>query len=99
MDFAQVFKFHLKRHGFSIGPRQMPSVGKGEFMGQQLLTRTEVADLLRISLSTLDRLIIRKSIPFIRLSQDRRGRLLFDYNVIQDWLKARTMGAGENGKY
>lgn len=48
----------------------------------QLMTIREAAEFLRISRSTIYKMVMSKSIPFIKLP----GRLLFDQQELQNWL-------------
>jgi excisionase family DNA binding protein len=48
----------------------------------KLMTINEAAEFLRISRSTIYKMVMNKSIPFIKLP----GRLLFDQEELQNWL-------------
>jgi excisionase family DNA binding protein len=47
-----------------------------------LLTITEVANYLKISKSTIYKMVMRREIPFIKL----RGTLLFEQDELNQWL-------------
>lgn len=53
-----------------------------------LITVEEVAEYLRVTKKTIYRLIERNQIPVIKLGRQWR----FDRNVIDDWLKMKTVG-------
>jgi excisionase family DNA binding protein len=53
------------------------------------LTIEEVADLLRLKVSTIYKMTSRRSIPFIRLSEGTKGKILFDPAELEAWLQAK----------
>jgi excisionase family DNA binding protein len=58
----------------------------------QLLSRPEVAKLLRMSTKTLDRLVAAgEGPPVTRIG----GRVLFRQDQLDAWIKARSADAGE----
>jgi len=56
---------------------------------QKYLTIEEVAEILRLKLSTVYKLTARRAIPFIRLSEGTKGRILFDPVELQSWLESK----------
>ena len=56
---------------------------------QKFLTIEEVAELLRLKLSTVYKLTARRAIPFIRLSEGTKGKLLFDPVELEAWLQSK----------
>jgi excisionase family DNA binding protein len=56
---------------------------------RELLTRSEVMEYLRISRGTLDRLMKKREIPFIKLAQ----KVLFRKADIDRWLESKTVRA------
>lgn len=60
----------------------------------KLMTIQEVAELLRISKSTIYKMVMDRRIPFIKAS----GRLLFDEVEIRDWVKASQIPTCKNNR-
>jgi len=56
---------------------------------QKYLTIEEVAEILRLKLSTVYKLTARRAIPFVRLSEGTKGRILFDPADLEAWLQAK----------
>lgn len=56
----------------------------------RLMSRTQVADYLNISLASLDRIVMRGELPVIRLHATKRGRVLFDPEQVRAWLQRRS---------
>jgi excisionase family DNA binding protein len=56
---------------------------------QKFLTIEEVAELLRLKLSTVYKMTARRAIPFIRLSDGTKGKILFDPVELQSWLESK----------
>jgi excisionase family DNA binding protein len=56
---------------------------------QKFLTIEEVAELLRLKLSTVYKLTARRAIPFLRLSDGTKGKILFDPAELEAWLQAK----------
>jgi len=49
------------------------------------ITKEEVMDLLKISLSTMDRIMKHNKIPYYKV--DHRNRVLFEESKVIDWLE------------
>jgi excisionase family DNA binding protein len=60
-------------------------------MKQDLLTKEEVMEYLRISLTTLDRLMKSHEIPFHKMKEGRRGHVLFRQADIDAWLESKRV--------
>jgi excisionase family DNA binding protein len=56
---------------------------------QKYLTIEEVAEILRLKISTVYKLTARRAIPFVRLSEGTKGRILFDPADLEAWLQAK----------
>jgi excisionase family DNA binding protein len=56
-----------------------------------LMTKREVMDYLRISLATLDRLIKRHAFPYIKLEK----KILFRRSEIDAYLESKTIRKGK----
>jgi len=56
---------------------------------QKFLTIEEVAELLRLKISTVYKLTARRAIPFVRLSDGTKGKILFDPVELQSWLESK----------
>ena len=52
----------------------------------KLLTKTEMASILGISLNTLNVWIYRKKIPYLKLGTSINSAVRFDPAEIKDWL-------------
>jgi excisionase family DNA binding protein len=59
-----------------------------------LMTKREVMDYLRISLATLDRLIKRHAFPYIKLEK----KILFRRSDIDAYLESKTIRKGGEWK-
>jgi len=57
-----------------------------EKMEKDILTRSEVCELLQISQSTLQKLITKKEIPFVKINRTIR----FSRKEILEWFSARS---------
>lgn len=55
--------------------------------GEKLLTRAELMEYLRISRGTLDKIIKKRAIPFIKLDQ----KVLFRLSDVDRWLESKTV--------
>ncbi len=52
----------------------------------KLLTKTDVSKIINVSIKTIDKLVCKKEIPFIKI-----GRLVrFDRREIENWLPKRS---------
>jgi excisionase family DNA binding protein len=56
---------------------------------QKYLTIQEVAELLRLKISTVYKMTARRAIPFIRLSDGTKGKILFDPAELEAWLQSK----------
>jgi len=56
-------------------------------MNNKLLTKTELASFLGISLNTLNLWISRKKIPYLKLGKSRNSPVRFSIEEIESWLK------------
>jgi excisionase family DNA binding protein len=63
--------------------------GRFKMQVQKFLTIEEVAEILRLKISTIYKLTARRAIPFIRLSEGTKGRILFDPVELEAWLQAK----------
>lgn len=55
----------------------------------ELLTKRELAAILRISLNTLNLWICRRKIPFLKLGKGKNARVRFSWEEIESWLKQK----------
>jgi len=53
----------------------------------KLLTKREVAALLRVSLNTLNIWVCRKRIPYLKMGKSKNSPVRFSEREISDWLK------------
>jgi excisionase family DNA binding protein len=61
-------------------------------MNEEYLSRQQTADLLGVSVRTIDGMIKNKSIPHSRISMsDKNGRVIFIKSEIQNWMKEKTI--------
>lgn len=58
---------------------------------QDLLTKEEVLAYLRIGKGTLNRLMSSREIPFHKLGEGRRSRVLFRKSEIDAWLESKRV--------
>ena len=56
---------------------------------QKYLTIEEVANILRLKVSTIYKMTARRTIPFLRLSDGTKGKILFDPAELEAWLQAK----------
>lgn len=66
--------------------------------GYRLMSKREAAEILGFTIRTLDRLIINRKIPHIRLPsiiRGRQGRVRFDSRDIDRWLQEHRRGEAE----
>jgi|YNPBryunderm2012_1023409.scaffolds.fasta_scaffold89304_1 excisionase family DNA binding protein len=63
---------------------------------QKFLTIEEVAELLRLKPSTVYKLTARRAIPFLRLSDGTKGKILFDPAELEAWLQSKRKRAINN---
>jgi excisionase family DNA binding protein len=63
---------------------------------QKYLTIEEVAEILRLKISTLYKLTARRAIPFVRLSEGTKGRILFDPVELQKWIEGKKKSTLNN---
>jgi excisionase family DNA binding protein len=55
----------------------------------KFLTIQEVAEMLRLKISTVYKMTARRAIPFLRLSDGTKGKILFDPVELQKWLESK----------
>jgi excisionase family DNA binding protein len=63
------------------------STGSEKLAGDKYLTKEELREILRISRTTLDLMMKRKEIPYIKL----RRRVLFGKSDIDAWLESKRV--------
>lgn len=61
---------------------------------KELLTKREIASLLKISLNTLNFWICERKIPFLKLGTGKNASVRFSRDEVESWLK--SMKTGEN---
>jgi excisionase family DNA binding protein len=58
---------------------------------KDLFTRKETMEYLRISRGTLDKIMKRRKLPFIKFEKTRRGKVLFRKRDIEHFLESKTV--------
>ena len=53
----------------------------------ELLTKKELAKLLKVSENTVSYWVHKKQIPFLKLGKGKNATVRFDYKEIEAWLK------------
>lgn len=60
-------------------------------MNQKLITRKELAMLLRTSIATVDRIIARKEVPYIKFGATKKSRVLFKEAEIIKYIESKEI--------
>lgn len=63
-------------------------------MEDKFLTLKEASQLLKLSVTTINRLIKNGQIPSYKVGESRLSRRLFDRDELIDWVKSHRNGPG-----
>ena len=65
-------------------------------MTPRLLSKSDAADYLNVSVRTIEDWVLHNQIAFVKTTEGRGGRVLFDRVDLDRWIEAHKTPAGRN---